>query len=361
MFALYLHIPYCASKCYYCDFYSAAVRGGVPDAYIDALVREMRRFAPRRGGRLRPDTVYFGGGTPSLLRPDQAARLLEEAAPAEGAEITLEANPDTVTPESLRAYRRAGVNRLSLGVQSAFDESLRRLGRRHTADAARRALAAAREAGFDNVSGDVMLALPRYTRAELDATLSLLLEGGCTHVSCYLLTIEPDTVFGRRPPEGLPGDDEAAGFYLAAVRALSQAGFAQYEISNFARPGFESRHNLAYWHCEEYLGLGPAAASCMGARRFSTPRGTAAFLAGEAQYADEGPVTAEDEVMLRLRLAEGLDLDALQAKWGVRWDARRLAFCRTLARRGLARFDGRRLALTPRGFLVQNSILCELM
>lgn len=360
MLGLYIHIPYCRSKCAYCDFASAAVKGGVPDEYVDAVLRELWRFSPCGSTPLRPDTVYLGGGTPSLLTPRQVSRILDAAGPVPGAEITLEANPDTVTRDVLAGFRAAGVNRLSVGVQTASDESLRRIGRRHTAAEAARTLKDARAAGFENISGDIMLALPHYTADEMRDTVALL-AGECTHISAYLLKIEPDTVFGRRPPEGLPGDDEAAGFYLAAVRALSQAGFAQYEISNFARPGFESRHNLAYWHCEEYLGLGPAAASCMGARRFSTPRGTAAFLAGEAQYADEGPVTAEDEVMLRLRLAEGLDLDALQAKWGVRWDARRLAFCRTLARRGLARFDGRRLALTPRGFLVQNSILCELM
>ena len=249
MFGLYLHIPYCRQKCRYCDFYSAACSSGVPEGYIDALCREMDRFAG--DGAKRPDTLYFGGGTPSLLTPAQAERLICRADPAAGAEITLEANPETVTLSLLRDFRLAGVNRISFGVQTAFDESLARLGRRHTAEQSRSALHLAAKAGFENISGDVMLALPSYSEAELDATLQLLSEGGCTHISSYLLKIEPNTVFGRRPPENLPDDDAAADFYLSAVEKLAALGYRQYEISNFAKPGSESRHNLIYWDCGE--------------------------------------------------------------------------------------------------------------
>ena len=198
MFGLYIHIPYCRSKCRYCDFYSTPCPDGVPEAYIDALCREMDRFSPCGSTPLRPDTLYFGGGTPSLLTPAQAARLIRAAGPAPGAEITLEANPETVTPERLAAFRRAGVNRLSLGIQTARDDSLARLGRRHTAAQSRRALGMAVQAGFTDISGDLMLALPAYTMAELDETIALLAESGCTHISGYLLKIEPNTVFGKR-------------------------------------------------------------------------------------------------------------------------------------------------------------------
>lgn len=361
MFGLYIHIPYCRSKCRYCDFYSAACKGGVPDAYIDALCREMDRFSPCGSTPLRPDTLYFGGGTPSLLSPAQAARLISAAGPVPGAEITLEANPETVTPELLAAFRRAGVNRLSLGVQTARDDSLARLGRRHTAAQSRRALEMAVQAGFDNISGDVMLALPAYTMAELDETLSLLAEGGCTHISSYLLKIEPNTVFGKRPPAHLPDDDAAADFYLAAVEKLAALGYAQYEISNFAKPGFESRHNLIYWDCGDYLGLGPAAHSCMGGKRFAVPPGTAAFLAAPAVYEPQGECTAEDYIMLQLRLSHGLSLDALRARYGVVFGPEKQRFLQTLAEHGLAVLEGERLRLTPRGMLVQNSILCELL
>ena len=199
---LYLHIPYCFSKCRYCDFYSHPGERGVPDAYVDALLRELHRFAPN--APLRPDTVYFGGGTPSLLTPAQAERLIRAAEPVPGAEITLEANPETVTEESLRGFRAAGVNRISFGVQSARDTQLRTLGRPHSAKQARAAFAAARRAGFENISGDIMLALPHYTQAEFDETLELIEKGGATHISAYLLKIEPDSAFGKHPPEGLP-------------------------------------------------------------------------------------------------------------------------------------------------------------
>ena len=361
MFGLYIHIPYCRSKCRYCDFYSTPCPDGVPEAYIDALCREMDRFSPCGSTPLRPDTLYFGGGTPSLLTPAQAARLIRAAGPVPDAEITLEANPETVTPERLAAFRRAGVNRLSLGIQTARDDSLARLGRRHTAAQSRRALGMAVQAGFTDISGDLMLALPAYTMAELDETIALLAESGCTHISGYLLKIEPNTVFGKRPPEALPDDDAAADFYLAAVEKLAALGYAQYEISNFARPGFESRHNRIYWDCGDYLGLGPAAHSCMGGKRFATPAGTAAFLAAPAVYDPQGECTAEDYIMLQLRLSRGLSLSALRARYGVSFSSEKLRFLQTLAEHGLAVFDGSVLRLTPRGMLVQNSILCELV
>lgn len=361
MFGLYLHIPYCAAKCRYCDFYSAAGKHGVPDVYVDALIREMDRFAPCGSTPLRPDTLYFGGGTPSLLTPAQVARLIDAAGPVPGAEITLEANPETVSRESLAAYRQAGVNRISFGVQSASDAQLALLGRRHTAAQSRLALQWAQEAGFENISGDVMLALPGYTLDELKATVELLAQGGCTHISSYLLKIEPNTVFGRRPPENLPDEDEAADFYLAAVELLEKAGYAQYEISNFAKPGFEGRHNVNYWNCGDYLGLGPAAHSCMGGKRFYTPTGTAAFCEKPVEYVPDGACTAEDFVMLQLRLVSGLSLTRLEQEYGVVWNAQKRAFAAKLCQNGLARMDGDVLSLTPRGMLVQNSILAELI
>ena len=354
-FGLYLHIPYCLAKCRYCDFYSAGASRAVPDEYVNALIARMAAMCPGR-----PETVYFGGGTPSLLSPAQVSRLLEAARPLPGAEITLEANPETVDEKKLAGFRAAGANRLSLGVQTASDESLARLGRPHTAAQSRAALAAARAAGFENITGDIMLALPHYTREEFDRTLALLAEGGAAHVSAYLLKIEPGTPFGKAPPPGLPGEDEAADFYLYAVEQLAKAGYAQYEISNFARPGFAGKHNLIYWDCRDYLGLGPAAASCMGGRRFSFGRSTADFLAGAAP-APEGECTGADYIMLRLRLAEGLRLSLLRERFGLVFDDSRLAFVRRCVSAGYTVFDGDRLALTPRGMLVQNAILTELL
>ena len=356
---LYLHIPYCFSKCRYCDFYSAPGQRGVPRAYVDALLRELSRFAP--DAPLRPDTLYFGGGTPSLLAPADSARLIDAAQPLPGAEITLEANPETVTEESLRAFRAAGVNRISFGVQSARDSQLKTLGRPHTAKQARAAFAAARRAGFENISGDIMLALPHYTQAEFDETLELIEEGGATHISAYLLKIEPDSAFGRTPPEGLPTSDEAADFYLYAVEQLEHHGYLQYEISNFARPGYEGKHNLIYWDCGDYLGIGPAAHSCMGGKRFCYPADTEAFLRDEAAPVMDGGCGAEDYLILQLRLRKGLNLDEYKKRYGRELSTAQRTFVQNCVKSGYASFDGRTLALTPAGLIVQNSILAELL
>ena len=356
---LYLHIPYCFSKCRYCDFYSAPGKRGVPSAYTDALLRELHRFSP--DAPLRPDTVYFGGGTPSLLDPADVSRLIQAAQPAPDAEITLEANPETVDEEKLRAFREAGVNRISFGVQSARDPQLKTLGRPHTAKQARAAFRAAQDAGFTNISGDIMLALPHYTQAEFDETLELIEEGGATHISAYLLKIEPDSAFGKTPPEGLPSPDDAADFYLYAVEQLEHHGYRQYEISNFAKPGYEGKHNLIYWDCGDYLGLGPAAHSCMGGKRFYYPADTDAFLRDAAAPVMDGGCGAEDYLILQLRLRKGLNLAAYKAKFGIEFSTQQMAFVQNCVKSGYARFDGETLSLTPAGLIVQNSILAELL
>lgn len=360
-FGVYLHIPYCLAKCRYCDFYSAGHSQAVPDAYVDALLRHMEQFTNCDCSHLRPDTLYFGGGTPSLLTPAQAARLIQAVAPVPGAEITLEANPETVTAETLAGFRAAGVNRISFGVQTARDDSLARLGRPHTAQQAQQALALARQAGFENISGDIMLALPQYTREEFDETLELLHQGRCTHISAYLLKIEPNTWFGVHPPQGLPDEDEAADFYLYAVDQLAKAGYAQYEISNFARPGYEGKHNLIYWNCGDYLGLGPAAHSCMGGKRFYWPASTEDFIHQNSGHVADGSCGVEDYLILQLRLSTGLDLRILKQKYNIEFSKNQLQFVEKCCQAGYAVFDGHVLKLTPAGLIIQNSILCGLL
>lgn len=360
-FGLYLHIPYCLAKCRYCDFYSAGCSQAVPDAYVDALLREMERFTNCDCSTLRPDTLYFGGGTPSLLTPEQVRRIIAAACPVPGAEITLEANPETVTAQTLSGFRQAGVNRISFGVQTARDDSLARLGRPHTAQEARTALQLAREAGFENISGDIMLALPYYSNAEFDETLALLAEGGCTHISAYLLKIEPNTYFGKHPPQGLPDEDQAADFYLYAVEQLARAGYSQYEISNFARPGYEGRHNLIYWDCGDYLGIGPAAHSCIQNQRFYWPASTADFISGKTHAVLDGDCNVEDFLILQLRLSKGLDCEVLKRKYHMEWNEQQLQFIQKCCQAGYAHFDGRVLKLTPSGLIIQNSILCGLL
>lgn len=357
-FGIYLHIPYCTAKCRYCDFYSRGASHGVPEEYVSALLRSIRRYLP---AERRPDTVYFGGGTPSLMTPEQSARLIAACDPLPGAEVTLEANPETVNAQLLEGFLKAGVNRLSLGVQTGRDDSLERLGRPHTAQQAKDAFAAARQAGFVNISGDIMMALPQYSRAEFDETLDLIQSGGATHISAYLLKIEPNTVFGKKPPERLPTDDEAADFYLYGCEQLEKAGFAQYEISNFARPGFEGRHNLIYWGCGDYLGLGPAAHSCMENRRFYWPASTPHFIADDAQPVPDGDCGAEDFLILQLRLSSGLSFSEFYEKFGIRFSDKQMKFIERCVKAGYAHFDGETLRLTSQGMIIQNSILCGLL
>ena len=235
------------------------------------------------------------------------------------------------------------------------------LGRPHTAKQARAAFAAAHRAGFENISGDIMLALPHYTQAEFDETLELIEDGGAAHISAYLLKIEPDSAFGRTPPEGLPTSDEAADFYLYAVEQLEHHGYRQYEISNFARPGYEGKHNLIYWDCGDYLGIGPAAHSCMGGKRFYYPADTEAFLRDEAAPVMDGGCGAEDYLILQLRLRKGLNLDEYKKRYGREFSTAQLAFVKNCVKSGYANFDGHTLALTPVGLIVQNSILAELL
>ena len=358
-FGVYFHIPYCFSRCRYCDFYAAGAARAVPDAYVDALLRALAGFAAALPEP--PDTVYLGGGTPSLLTPAQAARLISAAAPRPGAEVTLEANPETVTLERLQGYRAAGVNRLSIGVQSARDSQLRALGRPHTARQAAAAFEMARQAGFDNVSGDIMLALPHYSREEFDETLALIQRGGAAHISAYLLKIEPGSAFGRQPPAGLPDADQAAGFYLYAVERLAAAGYRQYEISSFARPGFEGRHNRIYWDCGDYLGIGPAAHSCLGGKRFYYPADTAAFIAGTSRPAPDGDCGAEDYLILQLRLSAGLDLAEYRRRGGPAFTPHQRAFLAHCQQAGYLTLTPDRLTLTPLGMIVQNAILEELI
>ncbi len=355
-YSLYLHIPYCKSRCRYCNFYTRPGSHSVPDAYVEALLRDFYRYAPadeRTGVPLPPQSVYFGGGTPALLGPAQVARVLQAVCPAADAEITLEANPDACPDAHLHGWRAAGVNRLSLGVQSARAQSLRSLGRTHTAQDTLNALRRARRAGFANLCADMMLALPGYTMEELDETADLLAQGDVTHVSAYLLKIEP--------APRLPSEDEAAAFYEHAAEKLAAAGYGRYEISSFARPGFEGRHNRVYWDGGSWLGLGPAAHSCLEGRRFSFPPDVDAFLANALPPRPEGAFMAEDYIMLRLRLSEGLDEAALQSRYGVCLTGAQRALLAALCRSGHAVRTPGGWALTTRGMLVQNVILAQLL
>ncbi len=260
--SLYVHLPWCVRKCPYCDFNSHAVRDALPEqAYVDALLRDLDAELPAVAGR-GIETIFFGGGTPSLFSPAAIARLLEgiraRIAVAPDAEITLEANPGTVDIERFRGFRNAGVNRLSIGIQSFDDDKLKALGRIHGRAEALRAAEAARVAGFENFNLDLMFGLPDQTLEQTLADVRMAIEQRPTHISAYQLTIEPNTLFHAQPPQ-LPDDDTIWDMQQALQAALAEAGYRQYEVSAYARPGFECRHNLNYWTFGDYLGLGAGA------------------------------------------------------------------------------------------------------
>jgi len=359
---LYVHIPFCNSKCNYCDFYSFAASDELKTACVDRECAEIIQTA--ESGELCFDTVYIGGGTPTVLGAGELERLLHTVGrfTLPGAEITCEANPSSAIEDTLRILREGGVNRLSFGLQSASDAELKMLGRRHGRNDFERAVSAARRIGFENISADVMLGIPGQTLSSLTDTLDFVTSLQPEHISAYMLKIEKDTPFGKNPPQ-IPDEDETAEAYLYTCERLAGAGLLQYEISNFARRGYESRHNLRYWRCEEYLGVGPAAHSFLGGKRFYRERDLGGYLSGSPAVEDGEGGSLQERAMLLLRLTEGAPLELILAaaeENGVS-EGSVMKTVRLLNGQGLATKEGGRVSLTPRGFLVSNAVTAKLL
>ena len=325
---LYIHIPFCKAKCAYCDFYSLAHSEEKMDAYMAALLRHLEEVAPRAAG-MQVDTVYFGGGTPSYLGPARLCRILQTVLRrydvARDAEITLEANPDSAGDwKELRKLRRAGFNRLSLGVQSTDDALLRRIGRVHTYEQVQQAVMAARKAKFTNLSLDLIYGLPGQTMEDWQRTLADAVALGPEHLSCYGLKLEEGTpLWQQRQTLTLPDDDAQADMYLYTVAALGEMGYEQYEISNFAKSGKESRHNLKYWRMEEYAGFGPGAHSDFGGVRYGYVRDIDSYIAGRLVLSEsetDSTLARDYEyVMLSLRTAAGIDRQTFEKRYRQRF------------------------------------------
>ena len=370
---IYIHIPFCRSKCDYCDFYSLAGQEGRMDDYQKALITHMKETAPQtRGWQI--DTVYFGGGTPSYYGEKRLRELLRLIAKrfdlAKDAEITVECNPDSVDLKMLQSLRRAGVNRLSLGVQSACDRELECLHRPHTFAQAVAAVSAARAAKFQNISLDLIYGLPGQTMEGWQDTVEQVLALKPEHLSCYGLKVESGTPLDYRVSRGehLPDDDQQADMYLWTVDRLAQEGYRQYEISNFARSGFQSRHNLKYWMGHPYIGFGPGAHSDFGGRRYSFLRDLEGYISGVLEggaVIDSSDLIPSRErgseyLMLRLRTTRGIE----------EWEYRREFFLNfdpieqkleDYERHGWAERHDRRWNLTPKGFLVSNQLIGDLL
>lgn len=334
MISLYLHVPFCLSKCPYCDFFSSDRHPELLASYHRSLLDHLK-IATGHGWNGPVSTVFFGGGTPSLLTPDQVAAVIEgidrEFGVAADAEISMEGNPSSLSPENLSGFRRAGVNRLSIGVQSLDDVQLRRLGRRHTAAEAEAVFRAARGAGFDNLGADLMFALPGQSPEDLERDLERFLELGAEHLSCYGLTVEPGTEFENWRLRGeleLPEDDRYATEYRAVHKRLSAAGYEHYEIANFAKPGKVCRHNANYWERRPCLGLGAGAHSFHPrgwGERSAVPSDLPDYLDTVRQQRDPAELlesfsreeAARETVYLALRTAEGLDGERFAATFGI--------------------------------------------
>ena len=368
MLGLYVHIPFCSAICNYCNFNRGLFDADLKRRYLAALEREIRG----KSDGTPADTIFFGGGTPSLLEPSEVRRVIDACrdsfALTPGAEITLEANPETVTHDGLRGFRDAGVNRLSFGVQSFRDEELHRLSRLHSASRAHEAFAMARDAGFDNVSLDLMMWLPQQTVAQWLSSVDALIALGPEHASLYLLEIYPNAPLKdamARSQWSVAPDDDAAEMYLGAMSRLDDAGYEQYEISNVSRSGRQSRHNLKYWTDGEWLGFGCGAHSTRKGIRekniASTEDYVAAIGAGMAVETERRVLAPreqfEEAVFMGLRLAEGVHLDTVRSRYAVDlWECYKEDLSPFVDQR-LVIYDGGALRLTRNGMLLANEVM----
>lgn len=376
---LYIHVPFCQRKCGYCSFFSFAPQAGDLERFTSALGMQMRQMANLPEiKKLSFATVFFGGGTPSVLPPSILARLLAELRRffpfcAEEPEITVEVNPGTIDGAGLLELRRAGFNRLSIGVQSLDDQELALLGRIHSSDEALATIGAARRAGFDNLSFDLMYGLPRQTVASWRTTLDRALALDPVHLSMYELTVEPETPFAGQTQAGvwtLPSEEDIMAMMAAIDSAIAASPLQRYEISNYAVPGRECRHNGNYWENGQYLGLGPGAVSAMGGGVRRTAVADLAeycrlAAAGQSMWLDEERLDPEaafrETVVMGLRMLAGVSVKILRQRFGLDLAAYYGPTLDRLIGQGLLILEGDHLRLSPQGLLVANRVMAELV
>ena len=373
---LYIHIPFCKSKCVYCDFYSLSGAQAQIERYLSAISRHLTESGSTGGltAAYQVDTVYFGGGTPSYLGEKRLSRLMktvrEQYRLTPDAEVTLEANPDSLGDwRMVRTLRRAGINRLSLGVQSANNRELRAIGRPHSFEQAVQAVAAARKGGIENLSLDLIYGLPGQTLDSWQQTLERAIALEPEHLSCYGLKVEEGTPLWKiQGALALPDDDLQADMYLWTVERLAELEYAQYEISNFSKPGRESRHNLKYWTLKEYAGFGPGAHSDLGGVRYAFVRDLQAYCRG---IEEGGDILSESErilpwereteyLMLGLRTVHGVSRGEFERRCHISFDPIQASLER-FQKTGHSEKVEDRWRLTPEGFLVSNQIIGEVL
>lgn len=376
---LYLHIPFCVKKCNYCDFLSALAGEETRAAYVDALLEEIRGFDEPEDYEVV--TVFFGGGTPSIL-PGQAIfrimeALREKFSFRKGAEITLEANPGTVDKEKLSFYKKAGINRLSFGLQSADAEELKKLGRIHTWEKFLESFQLAREAGFSNINVDLMSALPGQTKESWEKTLRQVLALQPEHISAYSLIIEEGTPFYQlyekdverrdagEEPELIPSEEEERAMYEATGRILKEQGYLHYEISNYAKPGCECRHNLGYWQRRDYLGFGLGASTLLNPVRYKNTEDLEAYLGGDFSKKEFFVLTKDNQIeetmFLGLRVLEGVSKEHFREQFSCELRVVYRKEMEKLEQEGLLEEEGDFVRLTSRGIDLSNPVLAEFL
>ena len=366
---IYIHIPFCIRKCNYCDFCSFPdTDGALVDHYINELINRINAFSLQYGKRYA-DTVYFGGGTPTLISDKHFERVFEALNNSfyidDNAEITVECNPASIDEKGLFKLRQLGINRISIGLQSANDNELRSLGRLHSFDDFCNTFSFARKAGFDNISVDLMYGIPEQTYESFEKTLSGIVELSPEHISAYGLKIEEGTAFYcNRDKLVLPDEDSEADFYLLCCEYLSKNGFSRYEISNFAKSGRESRHNLKYWHLDDYIGFGVAAHSRFEGERFGNSRDIKAFLAGEDIVCEKQKISEiaflTEFVMLGLRLAKGINKKEFLTLANKEFK-QVYPMVDSYIDRGFMTESKENIFFTSKGFLVSNAILSQML
>ncbi len=373
MKGVYLHIPFCAAICNYCNFNRGLMDDGLKARYVDALLGEIQSAGAAAARRQdQADTIYFGGGTPSLLAAEEVSALIEACRRTfdmpDDVEVTLEANPETVTAQGLAEYRRAGVNRLSIGVQSLRDEELRRLSRLHTADRARAAVGEARRAGFENISLDLMMWLPGQSVDQWLESVDAATALSPAHMSLYMLEVYPNAPLRDEMVRGAwsqAPDDDVAAMYVGAMERLEASGYGQYEISNVARPGRRSRHNLKYWNDGEWLGFGCGAHSTVDGVRWKNVAGTEEYIdlvgRGQSPAIDHRRLTADerlgDALFTGLRLSDGVDVERVNARYGANIWRRYGAALQPFVDLGLLDATASRWRLTRQGWLVAHEVM----
>ena len=363
---LYVHIPFCVRKCNYCDFCSFSdISQEQRELYITRLCEEIKSY--KKEPRTSVSTVFFGGGTPSLLEPCELSKICDAIYDSflvcEGAEFTVEVNPKTLNAEKCRAYKKLGVNRISIGLQSIHENELKKLGRIHTFSDFLDSYRLASEY-FDNISVDLMYGIPEQTKASLEATLDTVLALEPKHISAYGLIVEEGTPFYKmRRSLPLPTEDEEYEMYLLIAEKLLRSGYSHYEISNYAKAGYKCRHNLIYWRDEQYIGVGLAAASYFGERFINTKNLDEYLYSSGANYIREyeTPDCKTEYIMLNLRLSDGISLTQYMERFGEDFLLTRSAVVEKFKKHGYLECDSDRLSLTEKGFYVSNSIISELI